>query len=182
MAVRPVMLYGDSVLRKRSEDIQEMTPDIQALLDDMVDTMYAEPGVGLAAPQVGVSVRAMVIDLSVGKDPTRLYKLLNPVIVHREGEQTSEEGCLSFPGIFFEVTRPMRVRLEAKSEHWEDITLEAEEILARAVCHEMDHLNGHLFIDELGPMERARIKRRIKKLKRSGEWNSENSDNPTDAF
>jgi peptide deformylase len=152
--------YGDPVLRRRSEPVGEITPELQALAADMIDTMYDEAGIGLAAPQVGVSLRLMVVGDERGRDPRAL---VNPAIVERGGEITAEEGCLSLPGIFADVTRSEWVRIEAKDLDGQPVSIRARGLHARVFQHEIDHLDGVLFIDHLDPMTRDRIKRKIKK-------------------
>ena len=143
MALRTVRVAGDPVLTKTCRVVKEVTPRIRDLIGDMLETMYAETGVGLAAPQVGVLKRIVVIDCT-GEDP---YVFINPVITEKEGEQTGDEGCLSVPGKVATVTRPARVVVEAFDEEMEPFTLEAEELFARAICHEVDHLEGHLYTE-----------------------------------
>lgn len=155
-----VRKYGDPALRRRASEVGEITPEIRKLVDDMVETMYDEVGIGLAAPQVGVSLRLIVI----ADDASRQVRaLVNPVIVDLDGERTAEEGCLSIPGIFAPVSRAVRVRVEARDLDGAPVMLEGRELLARVFQHEIDHLDGVLFIDRLDPMTRDRIKRKIKK-------------------
>ena len=142
MAIREVRIDGDEVLRKVSRPVTEMTPRIEQLIGDMIDTMYQYDGVGLAAPQVGVLRRVIVID--IGEGP---MVFINPEIVEQEGEQCGQEGCLSIPGVYLDVKRPNHVVVTAKNENMEDIRVEGDELLARALCHEIDHLNGILFKD-----------------------------------
>ena len=142
MALRQIRYDGDDILRKKCRPITEMTPKIQELIDDMLETMYEAEGVGLAAPQVGILKRLVVID--VGEGP---IVLINPEIVEKSGEQTGMEGCLSLPGKAGEVTRPNHVVCKAFNEDMEEITVEGEELLARAICHELDHLDGILYKD-----------------------------------
>ncbi len=142
MAIREVRIDGDEVLRKVSRPVTEMTPRIEQLIGDMIDTMYKYDGVGLAAPQVGVLRRVIVID--IGEGP---MVFINPEIVEQEGEQCGQEGCLSIPGVYLDVKRPKHVVVTAKNEKMEDIRVEGDELLARALCHEIDHLNGILFKD-----------------------------------
>jgi len=149
MAIRNIREMGDAVLTKKCKEVTEMTPRIQALIEDMLDTMYEACGVGLAAPQVGVLKRIVVIDVT-GEDP---YVLINPRIVETSGEQTGYEGCLSVPGKSGEVTRPNYVKAVALNENMEPIELEGTELLARAICHELDHLDGHLYVEKVeGPL------------------------------
>ena len=142
MALRKVRIQGDPVLEKTCKEVKEITPRIRELIDDMLDTMYEENGVGLAAPQVGVLKRIVVID--VGDGP---IILVNPEIVETSGEQTGEEGCLSVPGKSGVVTRPDYVKVKALNEDMEEIELEGEGLLARAFCHEIDHLNGKMYVE-----------------------------------
>jgi peptide deformylase len=160
MAVLNVRKYGDPVLRKRAEPVKEVTPEIRRMVEDMFETMYDEVGIGLAAPQVGISLRLMVVGDDNGRTPRAL---VNPVIADRGGEVTAEEGCLSLPGIFAPVTRSEWVRLEAQDLEGTPVSIRAKGLAARVFQHEMDHLDGVLFIDRLDAMSRDRIKRRIKK-------------------
>ncbi len=142
MAIRKVREVGDDVLTKECREVKKMTPRISQLIDDMFDTMYEYNGVGLAAPQVGVLRRIIVVD--VGEDPRAL---INPRIVSREGTQTGEEGCLSFPGKYGIVTRPMKVTVEGLDRNMNPVSWEAEGLLARCFCHEVDHLDGHMYTE-----------------------------------
>jgi len=160
MAVLTVRTYGDPILRRRAEPVSEVTPEIRAILRDMIDTMYREVGVGLAAPQVGISLRLMVVDDEKGRGPRAL---VNPEIVDQGGRVVAEEGCLSIPGIFAPVARAEWVRLEAQDEEGQPVTVETKGLYARVIQHEMDHLDGVLFVDRLDPVRRDRIKRAIKK-------------------
>ena len=160
MAVLNVRRYGDPVLRRRANPVDAVTPDIRRLANDMIDTMYDEVGIGLAAPQVGISLRLMVVGDDNGRTPRAL---VNPVIADRGGEITAEEGCLSLPGIFAPVTRSEWVRLEAQDLDGKPVAIRAKGLTARVFQHEMDHLDGVLFIDRLDAMSRDRIKRKIKK-------------------
>lgn len=144
MAIRNIRKMGDRVLTKKCRPVEEMTPRIKELIDDMLDTMYQEYGVGLAASQVGVLKRIVVID--VGEGP---HVLINPVIVETSGEQTGDEGCLSLPGKTGTVTRPDYAKVEALNEHMEPIVLEGTELLARAICHECDHLDGIMYVEHV---------------------------------
>jgi len=160
MAVLKVRKYGDPVLRRKSKPIETVTPDIKRVIADMVDTMYDEVGLGLAAPQVGVSLRLMVVGDDDGREARAL---INPVIAEQGGEIVAEEGCLSIPGVFAPVKRAEWVRLEAQDEAGRPVSITARGLRARVFQHEMDHLDGVLFIDRLDPVTRDRIKRRIKK-------------------
>lgn len=144
MALRQIRIQGDAVLEKKCREITEMTPRIRELIDDMLDTMYDACGVGLAGPQVGVLKRLCVID--VGEGP---LVLINPVIVSEDGEQTGDEGCLSLPGKAGQVTRPNHVVVRALDENMEERELEGEGLLARAFCHEIDHLDGHMYTEKV---------------------------------
>ena len=142
MSLRTIRIVGDPILTKVSKEVKEMTPRLDQLVDDMLETMYENDGVGLAAPQVGILKRIVVID--VGEGP---IVLINPRIIETSGEQTGEEGCLSVPGKSGQVTRPDHVKVAAQNEDMEEIELEGEGLLARAFCHEIDHLDGHLYVD-----------------------------------
>jgi len=170
MAVLLIRKYGDPVLRDRTLEIESIDGDLQTLIDDMVETMYAAPGVGLAANQVGISRRLMVIDLSVGEDPSELHVFINPEITETEGEITEEEGCLSIPDFVEIVTRPERLKVRYLDREGVAREMDAEGLMARAVCHEIDHLNGTLFIDYLRGLKKERILKRIQKVIRRGDW------------
>ncbi len=170
MAVLPICKYGDSVLRDRAAEVTEITPELQVLINDMVDTMYAAPGVGLAANQVGVSKRLMLIDLSVGDDPSQLHVFINPEITETEGEIFEEEGCLSIPDFVEIVARPEWLRVKYLDREGKEQEMEAEGLMARAVCHEIDHLDGTLFIDYLRGLKKERVLKRIQKVIRLGGW------------
>lgn len=167
---RPILRLGDSTLQSPAGPVADITPDIETLIDDMIETMYAAPGVGLAAPQIGVPLRIFVVDLSVGRDPTALITMVNPEWVEREGMQLEEEGCLSLPGFNATVPRPARAAVRGLDRHGEEHTVEGTGLLARALQHEMDHLDGRLFVDRLRGIKRDLIVRRIKKLARAGKW------------
>jgi peptide deformylase len=160
MAVLKIRKYGDPVLRRRAASVEAVTPEIQAIIADMFDTMYDEVGIGLAAPQVGVPLRLMVVG---DEDGRGARALLNPVITEEGGTVTAEEGCLSIPGMFAQVTRSEWVKVEAQDADGRPVALSARGLRARVLQHEIDHLDGILFIDRLDPMTRDRIKRKIKK-------------------
>ena len=160
MAVLKVRKYGDPVLRRRAAPVGEVTPELRRIVGDMIETMYDEVGIGLAAPQVGISLRLMVVGHDNGREARAV---VNPVITEQGGEVTSEEGCLSLPGIFAPVTRAEWVRLEGTDLEGQPVSIRARGLAARVFQHEMDHLDGILFIDRLDAMTRDRIKRRIKK-------------------
>lgn len=168
--ILPIRKYGDDVLRLPAKPVEQIDASLQKLIDDMIDTMYAAPGVGLAANQVGVAQRVMVIDLSVGKRPGECHVFVNPEIVEAEGEVTEEEGCLSIPDFVEIVTRPERVKLRYLDRNGEQRELWGEGLMARAMCHEIDHLNGTLFVDHLRGLKKDRILKRIAKLAKSGMW------------
>jgi peptide deformylase len=160
MAVLKVRRYGDPVLRRKATAVETVTPEVRRLVDDMIDTMYDEVGIGLAAPQVGISLRLLVVGDQEGRG---VQALVNPAITAQGGTVTAEEGCLSLPGIFAQVTRSEWVTLEAQDLDGRPIAITARGLRARVFQHEIDHLDGVLFIDRLEPMVRDRIKRRIKK-------------------
>ena len=169
--VLKILKYGEPILEKPSDQVANFnTSDLKQIIEDMFETMYAAKGVGLAAPQVGLSQRLTVIDISVGEDESKKLVLINPEIVSREGTQVGEEGCLSIPGFREPVTRAAKVTVKAHNEKGEQIEVSGEELLARALQHEIDHLNGKLFINHLSSLKRDIIRRKIKKLQKAGEW------------
>jgi peptide deformylase len=168
--IRPILKYGDSVLHEQAKTVDAITPEIQRLIDDMIDTMYAAPGVGLAAPQVGVPLRIFVVDISLGRDQSGPIVMVNPEFVERDGVQLEEEGCLSVPGFNATVVRPARVVLKGLDRSGAEHQREATGLLARAFQHEMDHLDGTLFVDRLRGIKRDLIVRKIRKLTRAGKW------------
>jgi peptide deformylase len=168
--IRPIVKYGDQVLHARAEPVGEFTPEIDRLVADMIETMYAAPGIGLAAPQIGVPLRVFVVDLSVGRDPQGLIVMINPEFVAREGMQLEEEGCLSVPGFNATVVRPERAVVRGLDLRGATHEHEGTGLLARAFQHEMDHLDGTLFVDRLRGIKRDLIVKRIKKLTRTGKW------------
>jgi peptide deformylase len=170
MAIRPIAKYGTPVLHSRSEPVTEIDGELASLVSDMVDTMYAAPGIGLAAPQIGIPLRVIVIDLSVGEDRRQLIKLVNPEIVETSGEQRHEEGCLSVPGFGGTPVRPARLVVKGLDLDGRERVYAATELLARAFCHEIDHIDGLLFVDRLSPLKRDLMKRKLRKKTRSGGW------------
>jgi peptide deformylase len=168
--LRPILKYGDGPLHQAAQPVDAITAEITTLARDMIETMYAAPGVGLAAPQVGVPLRIFVVDVSVGRDPSGLLVLINPEFVERDGMQLEEEGCLSVPGFNATVVRPMRVVVKCLDLEGQPQQHEGVGLLARAFQHEMDHLEGTLFVDRLRGIKRDLIVRRIKKLTRTGKW------------
>jgi len=168
--ILPIRKFGDDVLRHPAEPVIDFDAPLQKLIDDMIDTMYAAPGVGLAANQVGVSKRLMLIDLSVGKRPGECHVFINPQIIESEGEITEEEGCLSIPDFVEIVTRPERVKLRYLDRNGVEREMWGEGLMARAMCHEIDHLNGTLFVDHLRGFKKDRILKKIARLAKSGMW------------
>jgi len=168
--IRPILRHGASVLHGQAADVGEITAEIQALIDDMVQTMYAAPGIGLAAPQVGVGLRIFVCDLSLGRDSAGLLTFVNPEFVERDGMQLEEEGCLSVPGFNATVARPARVVVKGLDRAGQPHTVEAAGLLARCFQHEMDHLKGTLFVDRLRGLQKDLIVRKIRKLAKAGKW------------
>jgi peptide deformylase len=164
MAILPIRIYPDPVLRVNCRRVETFDEGLRKLAANMVETMHAAPGVGLAAPQVGVDLRLAVVDTSVGEDPAALRVLVNPEIVRREGLETDTEGCLSLPGITDKVDRPLSITLRAQDLTGRPFELEAEDYLARAICHEVDHLDGILFTDHLRGLRKERVRRQLKKL------------------
>ena len=168
--VYPIVKFGDPVLEKKAAIITEFDEELRKLADDMFESMYAAHGVGLAAPQIGISKRIAVIDVTLKEDPEAKIVLVNPEIVHTEGRQTSSEGCLSIPEFREKVTRPMKVKVRAQNLEGKTIEVEGEELLARALLHETDHLNGKLYISHISALKRDLMKRKIRKLIKAGEW------------
>ena len=168
--IRPILRYGERDLHGRAAEVTAFDDDLQRLVDDMIETMYAAPGIGLAAPQIGVPLRVIVIDLSLGRKGDDLIVMANPEFVSRDGTQLEEEGCLSAPGFNATVVRPAKAVVKGMDRRGEPITIEAEGLLARAFQHELDHLDGVVFIDRLRGIKRDLIVRRIQKLRKSGKW------------
>ncbi len=168
--ILPILKYGAPELRKVSSPIDSFNGELEEIVKNMIETMYASPGIGLAAPQVGLNIRLTTIDLSVGEDKSKLIILCNPEIISSEGAQKCEEGCLSVPDFNEIVTRPLKMVVRGLDHRGEEIQIEAEELLARCLSHEIDHLNGILFVDHLSPLKKSLIRNRIKKLSKAGEW------------
>ena len=168
--ILPIRKFGDDVLRLPAEPVAQIDGELQKLIDDMIETMYAAPGVGLAANQVGVARRLMVIDLSVGKRPGECHVFINPEIIDSVGEVTEEEGCLSIPDFVEIVTRPEKVKLRYLDRNGDQREMWGEGLMARAMCHEIDHLNGTLFVDHLRGFKKEKILKKIAKLAKSGMW------------
>ena len=167
---RPILRYGAPVLQQTAAPVALLTPAVDALIDDMRDTLHHASGVGLAAPQVGESVRVCLIDLTGGKRPDQAMVLINPDVIERDGLQLKEEGCLSVPGIEATVPRPLRLTVRAMDRDGDVREIRAEGLLARVIQHEVDHLNGILFLDRLRPEYRWALTRRISRLRRAGKW------------
>jgi peptide deformylase len=165
-----VVKYGDPVLEKPGATINKFDAALEELAEDMFATMYAAQGVGLAAPQIGKNLRIAVVDVTGGKNPEAKIVLVNPEIIHAEGEKREEEGCLSIPGFRGYVVRPQFVTVKAQNAKGETFEIRGEDLLARAFCHEIDHLNGILFLTHLSMLKRDLIRRKIKKLRKQGEW------------
>jgi len=168
--IHPIVKYGDPVLETPTKPVEAFDEEFRKLTDDMFESMYAAQGVGLAAPQIGIGLRVTVIDVTNGKNPEARLVCANPQIVHAEGEQHEEEGCLSLPGFRGRVLRPSFVTIRAQNLTGEEFEMRGEGLLARAFCHEIDHLDGILFINHLSILKRDLIKRKIRKLKKAGEW------------
>ncbi len=164
MALLEIVTYGNPVLRQKAKRVEEWTRELDKLVEDMLETMYMARGVGLAAPQVGISLQLFVVDISGGKNPDDIIIVRNPSILEVFGEERGDEGCLSIPGVFTPVTRPTRVILKGQTPSGEWKTWEGEGLLARAFCHETDHVFGKLYIDYLTPYHRERLLKRYKKM------------------
>jgi len=168
--IRPILRYGAETLHRPAAPVSDVTPEIEQLIDDMIQTMYAAPGIGLAATQIGVGLRIFVADLSIGRNPQDLITFINPEFVEREGMQLEDEGCLSVPGFNATVARPSRAVLKGLDRHGAAQTMEGTGLLARCFQHEMDHLEGTVFVDRLRGLQKDLIVRKIKKLGRAGKW------------
>src|SRR5271157_2993942 len=168
--IHPIVKFGDPVLERATKPVEKFDEELQTLVADMFESMYAAQGVGLAAPQIGIGLRLAVIDVTNGKNAEAKIVCANPQITHSEGEQREEEGCLSVPGFRGHVIRPQYVTVRASDASGKEFEMRGEGLLARAFCHEIDHLNGVLFITHLSMLKRDLIKRKIRKLKKAGEW------------
>jgi peptide deformylase len=168
--IYPIVKYGDPILEKPGAPVKKFDAELEELAEDMFASMYAAQGVGLAAPQIGKSLRLAVVDVTGGKNPEAKVVLANPEIIHAEGEVREEEGCLSIPGFRGYVIRPQFVTIKAQNVKGEAFEIRGENLLARAFCHEIDHLNGILFLQHLSMLKRDLIRRKIKKLRKQGEW------------
>lgn len=163
MAIRSILHYPDARLRQKAAPVESITPEILELIEDMKETMYAAPGVGLAAPQIGVSLRLFIVDTAGDDEPSRLRVFINPEIVEKEGKTVWEEGCLSFPGVHEEIERSAKVTVRAMNEQGETFELSADELLGVAIQHENDHLDGVLMIDHMGALRRRLALRKMQK-------------------
>jgi len=168
--VRPIVKYGDAVLARVADEITQFDSSLRSLADEMIEVMYAARGVGLAAPQIGVSSRIFVMDATGGQDATRRIVVVNPVIDVAEGEQEGGEGCLSVPGFSFDIKRPGHVVLRGKDLNGSEIRLDVTGLEARCVSHEIDHLNGRLLLSHLSPLKRDLTIRKIKKRIKADDW------------
>ena len=168
--IRPVLKYGAEELVKVSSPVVAYDDDLRVLIRDLADTMYAERGVGLAAPQVGVNLRVIVVDVRTAEEEGERLELVNPQIISSQGRENGEEGCLSIPGFTAPVERPQKIEVKASDAEGRDLHFEAEDMLARVICHEVDHLDGVLYLDRISFLRRDVIRRKIKKLVKAGEW------------
>ena len=168
--IRPILRYGERPLHQPAAEVTALDDTTRKVVDDMIETMYAAPGVGLAATQIGVPLRIFVVDVSVGRSSSDLLVMINPAFVERDGMQLEEEGCLSVPGFNATVVRPARAVVRALDREGNERTIEGKDLLARAFQHEMDHLDGTVFVDRLRGIKKDLILRRINKLKRAGRW------------
>ncbi|MFZ0641109.1 MAG: peptide deformylase [Candidatus Acidiferrales bacterium] len=168
--ILPIVKYGAAGLEQPTKFVEKFDGELAKLTEDMFESMYAARGVGLAAPQIGLSLNLAVIDVTSGKNPEAKLVLANPVIVHSEGEQREEEGCLSVPGFRGNVLRPAYVTVRAQDANGKEFEMKSEGLLARAFCHEIDHLHGILFLTHLSMLKRDLIRRKIRKLTKAGEW------------
>lgn len=169
MSILPIRIYPDPVLRVRCPEVDSFDSELRKLAEDMVETMIAAPGIGLAAPQVGEALRLAVVDITAGEDEKAIHIFVNPEIVDQQGRETDEEGCLSIPGITDKVNRPAAVRVKARDLDGQLFETEAGGLFARAICHEIDHLNGVLFVDRLVGLRKERAKRQLKRFVRRPE-------------
>jgi peptide deformylase len=170
MAVRPILVYGDPRLEKPNEPVTDFGGPLQTIITDLFETGWSAPGLGLAAPQIGINLRLATIDLSVGKDPATKLVLANPEIVRTEGKINLEEGCLSFPGLYTTFDRPRSLRLRAQNQNGEWWERDVDELLAQAVCHEVDHLDGVLLVHHLRGIKKQMFLRKVAKMRKLGVW------------
>jgi|SRR6266850_1642627 len=170
MAILPILRYPHEILLTESNEVRAITPDVERLVKDMIETMHAAPGVGLAANQIGVNLRVAVVDLTAGEKPGEILVLINPRVLENSGVYVEDEGCLSLPGFTESVRRPERCVIEAMDLDGRVRTLEGNGLMARAFNHEIDHLHGRLFIEHLTPLKRRLIKKKVQKRIRAGDW------------
>lgn len=170
MALMEIVIWPNPILDTPGDPVTEFNDDLKNLVNDMFETMYSAPGVGLAAVQVGVSKRLFVMDCSAGKDPDQRIVMINPEVLHVEGEQNGEEGCLSFPGIFTPVERSLRAVVRAHDVNGNDFELDDTELAARCMLHETDHCDGIVFLNKMSPLKRELVKRKIRRLQKTGKW------------
>ncbi len=168
--ILPILKYGAPELRNVSKPVDSFDDELEKIVKNMFDTMYGSPGIGLAAAQIGLNIQLTTIDLSGGEDANRRIILCNPEIISASGEQKADEGCLSIPDFTDSVIRPFKMVVRGQNPNGEEIQIEAEGLLARCLSHEIDHLNGVLFVDHLSPLKRTLIRNKIKKLAKAGEW------------
>ncbi|MCI0404141.1 MAG: peptide deformylase [Acidobacteria bacterium] len=168
--IYPIVKYGAAVLEQEGQPVTSFNEKLAKLVEDMFESMYAAHGIGLAAPQIGLLLQLAVIDVSSGKEPTARLVLANPEILHTEGAQSEEEGCLSVPGFHAVVQRPARVTIKAQDASGQEYTRVGEGLLARAICHETDHLHGKLFLSQVSVLKRDLIRRKIRKMMKAGDW------------
>ena len=168
--IRPILKFGEAPLHDPAAEVADVNAEIRKLIDDMIDTMYAAPGIGLAAPQIGIPLRIFVVDVSVGTKPDDLMVFVNPLFLERDGMQLEEEGCLSVPGFNATVPRPQRAVVKGLDRGGQERTVEGIDLLARAFQHEIDHLDGKLFLDRVRGIKRDLIVKKIRKLSRAGKW------------
>ena len=172
MSLLKIVAWPASVLLNPAEPVTKFDEELKKLVDDMFETMYAAPGVGLAGPQVGLAKRLFVMDCSTGKDRSQRYFMANPQIILKEGKQDGEEGCLSIPGIYSKVQRSMRVVARGQDVNGKEYEIDGTELTARALLHETDHCDGFLYINRISPLKRELVLRKVKKLQKAGEWPS----------
>jgi peptide deformylase len=170
MALMEILTWPNPILDTPGDPVTEFNVELKVLVHDMFETMYAAPGVGLAAVQVGVSKRLFVMDCSGGKDPDQRVVVINPAVIHVEGEQNGEEGCLSFPGIYTPVERSLRAVVRAHDINGDEFEIDDTELTARCMLHETDHCDGIVFLDKMSVLKRELVKRKIKKLQKVGKW------------
>ncbi len=172
MSVRPILVYGDARLEAPNVPVEKFDATLSSLVEDLFETGWQAPGLGLAAPQIGVNLRLATVDLSVGKDPAQKIVLANPRIAETSGNISLEEGCLSFPSLFTTLSRPREVVVTAQDEHGESLEIEASGLLAQAICHEVDHLDGRLLVHHLRGIKKTMFLRRVAKMRKTGVWSA----------